>query len=321
MSTTADSRGLPVALSRQPADEKSRSPMSIIIRRFRRNKGAVMGLGLLIGVIGYIFIGSIVFSEADANYNDTSIRLSPPSAEHPFGTDRVGRDIMARTIYGGQISLMIGLLAVIVSVTLGTTIGALSGFYGGAVDALLMRFTEAMLSIPSLLLLLVMAKSLAGKVADIDLFGRTFSGSIVVIILIIGFTGWMALARIVRSTVLSIKEEEFVTAARALGAPAWRIILVHILPNATASIIVAATLGIAGAILSEAYISFLGLGVQAPTASWGNMLTEAQQFQIIRDAPWYWFFPGLLILLTVLSINYVGDGLRDALDPKSDKKV
>jgi peptide/nickel transport system permease protein len=156
---------------------------------------------------------------------------------------------------------------------------------------------------------------------DIQLFGRTLSGSVVVIILIIGLTGWMHLARIVRSIVLSLKEEEFITAARAIGATNRRIIIAHILPNAVAAIIVAATLGIASAILSEAYISFLGLGVQPPTASWGNMLTEAQEFQIISNAPWYWFFPGLLILLTVLSINFVGDGLRDALDPRSDRKV
>jgi peptide/nickel transport system permease protein len=184
-----------------------------------------------------------------------------------------------------------------------------------------MRFTEAMLSIPSLLLLLVMSKFFSNKIPDIVLFGRTLSGSVVVIIVIIGLTSWMALARIVRSNVLSLKETEFITAARALGLPNSRIIMAHILPNTLASIIVALTLGVAGAILAEAYVSFLGLGVQPPTASWGNMLTEAQEFQIIKDAPWYWFFPGLLILLTVLSINFVGDGLRDALDPRSDKKV
>ncbi|MBZ0295015.1 MAG: ABC transporter permease [Anaerolineae bacterium] len=311
----------PVSLGDAKAEQKVASPMRMALRRFRRHRGAMIGLVILIGVFVYIVGGSIVFSEADANFNDTSIRLSPPSIEHPFGTDRVGRDILARTIYGGQISLLIGLLAVLIEVSLGTAVGSLAGYYGGWVDSILMRFTEAMLSIPSLLLLLVMAKFFGGRISNIELFGRTFSGSVVVIILIIGLTSWMVLARIVRSTVLSIKEEEYITAARALGMPDRRIILSHILPNALASVIVAATLGIASAILSEAYISFLGLGVQAPTASWGNMLTEAQEFQIIANAPWYWFFPGLLILLTVMSINYVGDGLRDALDPRSDKKV
>ena len=311
----------PVSLSAEKAEHKSVSPLRMAARRFRRHRGAMVGLMILMGMILYVIGGSFIYSEADANFNDTSIRLSPPSIEHPFGTDRVGRDILARTIYGGQISLLIGLLAVTVQVSLGTSFGALAGYYGGWVDSILMRFTEAMLSIPSLLLLLVMAKFFGGRVADVTLFGRTLSGSVIVIILIIGLTSWMVLARIVRSTVLSIKEEEFITAARAIGAPDRRIILTHILPNSIASIIVAATLGIAGAILSEAYISFLGMGVQQPTASWGNMLTEAQEFQIIANAPWYWFFPGLLILLTVMSINYVGDGLRDALDPRSDKKV
>jgi peptide/nickel transport system permease protein len=291
------------------------------VRRFVKHRAAMIGLVIMIGIILYIVVGSMIFTEAFANRNDTGIRLLPPSAEHPFGTDRIGRDILARTIYGGQISLIIGFLAVLVEVTLGTAIGAIAGYYGGVLDSILMRVTEAMLSIPSLLLLLVMAKFFSGKIPEIPLLGRTFSGSVVVIILILGLTSWMALARIVRSTVLSLKESEFVTAARALGAPHHRIILAHILPNAMASIIVAATLGVASAILAEAYISFLGLGVQSPTASWGNMLTEAREFQTIKDAPWYWFFPGMLILLTVLSINFVGDGLRDALDPRSDRKV
>lgn len=311
----------PVKITSAEAKYKTRTPLQMALRRFTRHRAAMLGLVLLVAVFLYVVVGSFVFTEKDANYNDTSFRLKPPSVEHPFGTDRVGRDIMARTIYGGQISLMIGALAVLVEVTLGTALGAIAGYYGGMVDSLLMRFTEAMLSIPSLLLLLVMAKFFGGQIADVQMFGRTFSGSVVVIILILGLTSWMSLARIVRSTVLSLKEQDFIQAARALGATNARIIIAHILPNSLASIIVSATLGVAGAILSEAYISFLGLGVQAPTASWGNILTEAQEFQIIKDAPWYWFFPGMLILLTVLSINFVGDGLRDALDPRSDKKV
>ncbi len=311
----------PIKIASIEANHKTRTPLQMAITRFARHRAAMMGFVLMMAVFLYIIIGSFIFTEKDANFNDTSIRLMPPSAEHPFGTDRVGRDIMARTIYGGQISLIIGALAVIVEVTLGTALGAIAGYYGGIIDSLLMRFTEAMLSIPSLLLLLVMAKFFSGQIPDVHLFGRTFSGSVVVIIFILGLTSWMTLARIVRSTVLSLKEQDFIHAARALGATNSRIIIAHILPNSLASIIVAGTLGVAGAILSEAYISFLGLGVQAPTASWGNILTEAQEFQIIKDAPWYWFFPGMLILLTVLSINFVGDGLRDALDPRSDKKV
>jgi peptide/nickel transport system permease protein len=317
---TSTSAAAPIKLAVKD-DIQPLTPTQRVLRRFVRHRAAMAGLFLLIGVFLYILIGSFVFSEADANFNDTSRRLQPPSAEHPFGTDRIGRDIMARTIYGGQISLIIGVLAVTVEVIVGTTIGALSGYYGGWIDSILMRITEAMLSIPSLLLLLVMAKFFGNRIPAIELFGRSFSGSVIVIIVILGLTSWMSLARIVRSNVLSLKETEFILAARALGLPNWRIITGHILPNTLASIIVALTLGVATAILSEAYVSFLGLGVQPPTASWGNILTEAQEFQIIRDAPWYWFFPSLLILLTVLSINFVGDGLRDALDPRSDKKV
>jgi peptide/nickel transport system permease protein len=283
--------------------------------RFKRHKMAMAGSVMLILLFLYSFGGAFVFSEDYANHTETGNRLAPPSAEHPFGTDTIGRDIMARTIYGGQISLLIGLAAVFVMVIIGVLIGAASGFFGGTVDGVLMRFTEAVLTIPSLFLLLVMAKFFGGRIPDLQLFGRTFSGSVVVIIVIIGLTSWTFLARIVRAEFMSLKENDFILAARATGTPTWEIIFRHILPNTIAPIIVAATIGVAGAIISEAYISFLGLGVQPPTATWGNMMTGAYNY--IDTAPWLWFFPGLLILLTVLSINFVGDGLRDALDPRS----
>ncbi len=313
-------------LSAQPVnlklDEDTLPPQSLwrmTLRRFRRHRMAMVGLFTLMGIILYIGVGSLIFTEAFANHNDTRLRLQPPSAEHPFGTDTVGRDILARTIYGGQISIIIGLFSVIVAVSMGTAVGAVSGYYGGKVDSTLMRLTEAMLSIPTLLLLLVMAKFFSGRIPDLVIFGRTFSGSVLVIIIIIGLTSWMYLGRIVRASFLSLKESEFVLAARALGVRDRQIILAHILPNSMAPIIVAATLGVAGAILTEAYISFLGMGVRPPTATWGSMLDGAYQY--IEQAPWLWFFPGLLIILTVISINFVGDGLRDALDPRSDKKV
>jgi len=309
----------PISLDDEDNPASSRSLWRMVLRRFLRHRMAIAGVVILIGIVLYVTLGSLIYSEADANYNDTSRRLHPPSVEHPFGTDTVGRDILARTIYGGQISLIIGVFAVLVAVTLGTTVGALSGYYGGLLDSLLMRLTEAMLSVPSLLLLLVMAKFFSGRIPDVQLLGRTFSGSVIVIILIIGITSWMYLARIVRASFLSLKEAEFILAAQALGVPNRRIILAHILPNALAPIIVAATLGVAGAILSEAYISFLGLGVKPPTASWGNMLDGAYQY--LEEAPWLWIFPGLLVILTVMSINFVGDGLRDALDPRTDKRV
>ncbi|MBC7249856.1 MAG: ABC transporter permease [Anaerolineae bacterium] len=291
------------------------SPRALIWRRFRRHKMAMAGICILVFLVLYSVVGAFFVSESYANYTDTSKRLQPPSAEHPFGTDTVGRDILARTIYGGQISLLIGLFAVLVETVVGVLIGAIAGYYGGPIDSILMRFTEAMFNIPQLFLLLVMAKFFGGKIPTIQLFGRTFSGSVIVIILILGLTSWMYLARIVRADFLSLKEREFILAARTIGTSNLAIIFQHILPNSMAPIIVSATLGVANAILSEAYISFLGLGVRPPTATWGNMLDGAYNY--IETAPWLWIFPGSLIVLTVLSINFVGDGLRDALDPRT----
>jgi len=291
------------------------TPRELIWRRFRRHKMALAGVVMLFLLVLYAVGGTALFTESYANYTETGIRLLPPSRVHPFGTDTVGRDILARTVYGGQISLLIGLFAVVVEVVIGVLIGAIAGYYGGWIDSLLMRFTEAMFNIPQLFLLLVMAKFFGNKIATINLLGRSFSGSVIVIILIIGLTSWMYLARIVRADFLSLKEREFVLAARTIGTRNMAIIFQHILPNSMAPIIVSATLSMANAILSEAYISFLGLGVQPPTATWGNMLDGAYNY--IDSAPWLWIFPGILIVLTVLSINFVGDGLRDALDPRT----
>jgi peptide/nickel transport system permease protein len=290
------------------------SPTRMAWLRFRRHRMATFGLMLLGALVLYVVAGSLVFSEKYANHNDITIRLQSPSWVHPFGTDVVGRDILARTIYGGQISLVIGIAAVLVSLCVGILVGAFSGYYGGALDAVLMRFTEAVMNIPRIFLLLVGAKFLADKVPSFELAGRTFSGTVVVIIGIIGLTSWMYLARIVRSSFLSLKEQEFITAARCIGTDDRAIIFSHILPNCVAPIVVNATLGVADAILAEAYISFLGFGVRPPTATWGSMLDGAYRY--LESAPWMWIFPGLLILLTVLGINFVGDGLRDALDPR-----
>jgi peptide/nickel transport system permease protein len=299
-------------------DELETPPLSLrqlTWRRFRRHKMAMLGAVILILLFLYSFGGSLILSEKYANFADTPLRLSSPSASHPFGTDTIGRDVLARTIYGGQISLIIGLLAVLIENIIGITVGALAGYYGGVVDSILMRITEAMLNIPEIFLLIVMAKFFGGSIPEITLIGRTFSGSVVTIVIIIGFTSWMYLARIVRAEFLSLKENEFILAAYATGTSNFEIIFFHILPNSIAPIVVSATLGVANAILAEAYISFLGLGVQPPTATWGNMLDGANNY--LESAPWLWFFPGLLILLTVLSINFLGDGLRDALDPRS----
>lgn len=270
-------------------------------RRFRRHRMAMAGAITIILLFIYAFGGGLIYTAEVANFTDTSKRLSPPSMEHPFGTDTVGRDVLARTIQGGRISLMIGLSAAVLEILIGVLIGAMAGFYGGTIDALLMRFTEAMLIIPSLFLLIVAA--------------RIVGGNVTWIVIIFAITSWMYVARIVRAQFLSLKENEFVLAARSIGTPTHDIIFRHILPNSMAPIVVAATLAVATAILAEAYISFLGMGVQPPTATWGNMLDGSYNY--IESAPWLWIFPGLLILLTVLSINFVGDGLRDALDPRS----
>ena len=299
-------------------DELDAPPLSLgrmTWLRFRRHKMALVGIGILTLLVLYCTVGAFFYSEKQANYNDTGIALQPPSAKHPFGTDVIGRDILARTIYGGQISLLIGLTAVLLETTLGILIGALSGYFGGIVDTLLMRFTEAILIIPQIFLLLVMAKFFTGDLPDVTFLGREFSSSVIVIIVIIGLTSWPYLARIVRAEFLGLKEREFVLAARATGTSTFDIIFRHILPNSIAPIVVSATLGVANAITLEAYISFLGLGVRPPTATWGNMLEGAYNY--IETAWWLWLFPGLLILLIVLSINFVGDGLRDALDPRS----
>lgn len=270
-------------------------------RRFRRHRMAMFGAITLLLLFLYAFGGGLIYTAERANFTDTSKRLQPPSLEHPFGTDTVGRDVLARTVQGGRISLTIGLTAAFLEIIIGVLIGAIAGYHGGAVDNLLMRFTEAMLIIPSLFLLIVMA--------------RIVGGSVPFIIVIIGLTSWMYVARIVRAEFLSLKESDYILAARSIGTPTREIIFRHILPNSMAPIVVAATLAVATAILSEAYISFLGMGVQPPTATWGNMLDGSYNY--IETAPWLWIFPGLLILLTVLSINFVGDGLRDALDPRS----
>jgi peptide/nickel transport system permease protein len=282
-------------------------------QRFKRHRLALFGLGVMAGIVVYVVLGSLLFSEAYANATDTSRRLAPPSLAHPLGTDVVGRDILARTIYGGQISLCIGLAVVALTVLIGVPIGAWSGYYGGILDSLLMRLTEAVLTIPPLFLLIVAAKFWGGTLQPIRLGQRRVSGSVLIMILIIGLTSWPTLARLVRVQILMLKEQEFMLAVRSLGASHGRMLLRHLLPNCLAPIVVNATLGVANAILSEAYVSFLGLGVRQPTATWGNMLEDAPRY--LAQAPWLWYPPGLLILFTVLAINGIGEGLRDAFTP------
>ena len=296
------------------------TPQQLIWRRFRKHRLAIWGIVGFTLLLIFIIVGSILISDKKANEVDLKSRLSPPSQTHWMGTDSTGRDIFARMIHGGQISLIVGFLAVIFSVSLGAVVGGAAAYYGGWVDIILMRFTEAMLSIPSLFLLIVLGKYLGRDVQTIIVFGRSFSGSVGIVIVVIGVTSWMYLARIVRANVLSLKEMDYISASRSLGASDMRIFFRHLIPNTMGAIIVSSTLGLAGAILNEAYVSFLGLGVQPPTASWGNMLTSAQSF-IQRGAWWMWVFPSLFIIITILCINLIGDGLRDAFDPRSNRNI
>ncbi len=296
------------------------TPSQLIWRRFRKHHMAMVGgIGVILLLL-FIVIGSIVIPESQANSTDLQARLAAPTGVHWFGTDSVGRDVFDRVIYGGQVSLFIGLLAVILEVSFGTLIGGFAAYYGGWVDAILMRFTEAMLAIPSLFLLIVLAKFIGRNVGQVTFLGRTFSGSIGIVILVIGMTSWMFLARIVRANVLSLKELDYISASKALGANNRHVFFSHLVPNTLGPIIVAATLGLASAILTEAYVSFLGLGVQQPTSTWGNMMQSAQSF-LLQGAWWMWLFPSFFIILTILCINLLGDGLRDALDPRSTKHL
>lgn len=268
---------------------------------FARHRQASVGLVLLVALIlGALLTPYLAPYDPNVQHAVVATRFHPPSAAHLLGTDRFGRDVFSRVLYGARISLSIGFVAVAIAVTLGTLVGAGAGMAGGALDAVSMRGVDLLLSFPRLVLLIALV--------------ALFSPSIALVTLVLGLTGWMGMARIVRGEVLSIREEEYVQAARALGFGRWRILLRHVLPNAMTPVIVFATLAVGNTILAEAALSFLGLGVQPPTASWGGMVAYGRD--VMLKAWWIAAFPGLAIVLTVMSFNLVGDGLRDALDPR-----
>jgi peptide/nickel transport system permease protein len=268
--------------------------------RYARHRGAVLALAVIVIVVAVAVLTPLLVPQAAAIQPHPQDMLHTPDGAHPLGTDEVGRDILARLMYASRISLTVGVLAMLLSIVLGVSVGALAGYFGGWVDAVLMRLTDALLSIPVLFLLIALAVVLGPSV-------RT-------LILAIGALSWMELARIIRANILSLREREFVDAARAIGASDVLIIARHILPNTFGPIVVAGTLNVGSAMLTEAAVSYLGLGVQPPTPSWGNMLFNAQSY--LWNAPWVALYPGLMIVVTVLAINFVGDGLRDALDPR-----
>jgi len=281
--------------------------------RFRRHPGAIAGTIVLGVIIVAVLLAPL--SPYDPEASDLSARFQPPSLQHPMGTDALGRDLLTRVLYGGRVSLTVGFLVVAISLAIGVPIGALAGFYGGRLDSILMRLTDIFLSMPAFLVLILLSAIL--REVDAPLFERN---NVLTIAVVIGVLSWMTFSRLVRAAFLTIREMDFVTAARCVGASSRRIIVAHILPNAIGPIIVEATLGLGYAIIEESGLSFLGFGIQPPTPSWGNLLSNAQEY--LTKYPWLTIFPGLMIFLTIISVNYIGDGLRDAFDPhKVLKKV
>ena len=258
------------------------------------------GWSILI-VLAFCAIFAPIIAHNDPYHTTLSLIRKPPSSAHWLGGDSSGRDVFARLIYAGRVSLSVGLVAVGIYTIIGLLLGALAGYYGGWVDSVIMRFADIVLSFPSLIIIITVVSILGPSIYNV--------------MLVIGLLGWPPMARILRGLFLSLRERDFIVASRTVGASNSRIIFRHLLPNALAPVIVAATFGIAQAILLEAGLSFLGLGVQPPTASWGNMLTDAQSLTVLSSQPWLWIPPGIMIALAVLSINFIGDGLRDALDP------
>ncbi|HEX9779505.1 MAG TPA: ABC transporter permease [Geopsychrobacteraceae bacterium] len=270
----------------------------VIWQRLRHNRMALAGGLIVLGMFVMAAAASLVGGDPAAI--DVSQSLQPPSLAHPLGTDDLGRGVLLRLLYGARISLLVGFVAVGISSLIGIVLGALAGYYSGWTDTLIMRFVDIMLCFPTFFLILAVIAFLEPSIWNI--------------MIVIGMTSWMGVARLIRAEFLSLRERDFVQAARALGGSDLRLIFRHILPNALAPVLVSATLGVAGAILTESALSFLGIGVQPPTPSWGNMLITGKQ--TLGSAWWLSVFPGLAILITVLGYNLLGEGIRDALDPR-----
>jgi len=267
--------------------------------RLKHNKLAIAG-GFLVCSVFFVALLSPVLAPYNPNEIDRHNILSPPSGEHMLGTDDLGRDVLSRMIYGSRVSLLVGFVAVGLSIIIGIVIGSIAGYYGGTADRIIMRFVDVMLSIPSFFLILTVIAFIGPNIWNI--------------MIVIGVTSWMGVARLVRAEFLSLRSREYVLSAQSLGLNRTRTIVIHMLPNSLAPVLVSAILGIASAILIESSLSFLGLGVQPPTASWGNILTLGKSN--IEIAWWLSVFPGVAILITVLGYNLLGEGLRDALDPR-----
>lgn len=272
------------------------------VRVLRRNAMFILGLIIVLGVT-FAAVFAPLIAPFDPKELHLDAILKAPCAEFPLGTDRLGRDVLSRLLYGGRVSLWVGFVAVGISISIGALLGLVSGYFGGLVDEIVMRFVDIMLCFPSFFLILAVVAFLEPSLFNI--------------MVVIGLTSWMGVARLVRAETLTLREREFVSAARLAGTSTWRIMTRHILPNAMTPVTISAILGIGGAILIESGLSFLGLGVQPPQASWGNMLMDGKS--VIEEASWLSLFPGLAILITVLGYNLLGESLRDFLDPRLKK--
>lgn len=297
------STGRGAAVAESPGQGRAvvqRSPRRQAWDRFRRHRLAVLGSACLLLVAASAIFAPVITAH-DPLLVDLSLYRLAPNASHILGTDSAGRDVFSRVLHGGRVSLTVGLVAVAVATSIGVTLGALSGYYGGLTDVAIMRLADVVLSFPTLIVVITVV-ALVGP-------------SIYVVMLAIGLFGWPTVCRLVRGMTLSVRERDFIQAARTVGATDGRIMFSHILPQVVSPVTVAATFGVAHAIILEAALSFLGLGVRPPQPSWGNMLTDAQSLTILQGLPWMWAPPGVILTVTVLAINFAGDGLRDALDP------
>jgi len=313
-----DHATLPLPVAAPTIADKPQSVWQLRWRRLSRNRVAMLG-GVVLILLALFAAGAPVYERVmGINVNDTNLlnRFSPPSAQHILGTDEAGRDVMARLMYGGRISLLVGLLGAVSAAMVGTLIGLIAGYYRGRTESVLMRVTDGVISLPILPLLIVFAAIDLQKLGFSEEFVRSSAANFYRIVFIIALVEWTTVARLVRASTLSLMTREFVLAARTQGASARHILTVHVLPNTTSPIIVALSLAVGQIILLESTLSFLGLGIQPPTPSWGNMLNNAQE--LISRAPELAFYPGFLIFITVIAVNFLGDGLQDAFDPRAE---
>lgn len=294
--------------------EKALTPGRMVMNRFRRNKMAQVGFVIIVLMFAFAFIGPFFtpYGEGQIFLSEDGSEMllyQAPSAAHPLGTDGRGMDLLTRLMYGGRVSLLIGFIVVAIETTIGVIMGGIAGYYGKWVDSLIMRLVDIFNCIPFMPVMLLIGVVMSGmQMSELS--------RIMILMIVMGILGWSYIARIVRGQILSLREQEYMMATEALGIPAWRRIVKHLVPNVVPQIIVVATMNLGGVILTESSLSFLGIGVRYPSASWGNMIEAITNEHIMSSYPFTWVPPGICILLTVLAFNFLGDGLRDAFDPK-----